>query len=968
MEIPMTNQDNRPKDAMDLRQKAEALARERAVRTLEDGATLSPEEIRKTLHELRVHQIELEMQNEELRTAQAEIEAGRARYFDLYDLAPVGYCTLSEQGLILEANLTAAILLGTARGDLIKQPISRFILKEDQDIYYLHRKNFFETHSTVSTRSPQAGSGPAGEPRECELRMVKPDGVNFWAHLTAIAAQAEDGAPVCRCVISDITERKLAEDALQRVRFSIENLSEGVFWVGETGCFTDVNAAACRKLGYTREELLTMSVADIDPCFPPEQWAPHWEEMKQCGTKVLETVHRAKNGNLIPMELVVHSQFFGNQRYNCVLGRDITERKLAENTLRESIRFSNSIMHAARDIVVFKDDNFVFRLVNPAMCNLLGKAERDIIGKTDFDLFPYELALKYRNDDKSVIESGQSIHIEEEVSSSEGIRYVSTIKAPVLDGKNACQGIVVIVRDITERKRMEESLRESELKFRTLVEASSSGIWRTDATGRNTYVSPRWCEITGMSEADAAGQGWASGLHPDDRIPVRIGWENSATAAKPYTNEFRFVRPDGRLVWVLCQASPVMAGDHVAEWIGTITDITELKQAEAEREKLQAQLTQAQKMESVGRLAGGVAHDFNNMLGIILGYGGIVMEKLHPGDPLRDDVKKIVEAGKRSAALTRQLLAFSRKQPLQPEVVNLNDLLHHFEKMLQRLIGEDIDLQMALADDLAFVLIDPGQFDQTIMNLAVNARDAMPTGGKLTIETANVDMDELCAKIHTGVLPGKYVMISMTDSGCGMDETVLAQIFEPFFTTKERGKGTGLGLATVYGIVKQSGGNIWAYSEPGQGTTIKIYLPQTLAKPLVEEISLDEEKEISTGRRVLVVEDEEALRGLLRTILSRLGFQVFVAANGGEALLLMEEQGVKPDLLITDVVMPGMSGAVLVERLRRSQPDLKVLFMSGYTDNAIVHHGVLDPGTPFIQKPFSLKDIAEKIRQVLKSG
>lgn len=341
--------------------------------------------------------------------------------------------------------------------------------------------------------------------------------------------------------------------------------------------------------------------------------------------------------------------------------------------------------------------------------------------------------------------------------------------------------------------------------------------------------------------------------------------------------------------------------------------------------------------------------------------------RLHSGDPLRDDVKEIVYAGKRSAALTRQLQAFSRKQTLQPEVLNLNDLLHGLEKMLHRLIGEDIDIRLTLADNLALTLIDPAQFDQIIMNLAVNSRDAMPKGGKLTIETANADIDELYAKNHLGVVPGRYVMISITDSGCGMNESTCSHIFEPFFTTKEKGKGTGLGLATVYGI-KQSGGNIWAYSEPGHGTTFKIYLPQTEAKPQVQVVSPKEEKEVGGGSLGLVVEDEAALRGLLRAILSKLGFHVTVAANGGEALLLVEEQGLKPDLVITDVVMPTMGGGVLVERLRRNQPDLKVLFMSGYTDSAIVHHGMLDPGTHFIQKPFTLHDIKAKVQSVLRGG
>jgi CheY-like chemotaxis protein len=298
-------------------------------------------------------------------------------------------------------------------------------------------------------------------------------------------------------------------------------------------------------------------------------------------------------------------------------------------------------------------------------------------------------------------------------------------------------------------------------------------------------------------------------------------------------------------------------------------------------------------------------------------------------------------------------------------VLDLNEVVRNIEKMLRRLIGEDIELELSLSKGLPRVKVDPGQIEQVIMNLAVNARDAMPQGGKLLIETSEVELDDAYAQNHPSVAPGKYVMLAISDTGCGMEKEVLAQIFDPFFTTKEKGKGTGLGLATVYGIVKQSGGNIWVYSEPGQGATFKIYLPVTgdQAEALAGEAA--QEEPAGGGEHILVVEDEAALRGLLETMLSRLGYKVTLAANGGEALLLVEK-GLEPDLVITDVVMPGMSGPVLVERLRQKQPGLKVLFMSGYTDNAIVHHGVLEPGTPFIQKPFTPLDIAENVGKVLR--
>ena len=355
----------------------------------------------------------------------------------------------------------------------------------------------------------------------------------------------------------------------------------------------------------------------------------------------------------------------------------------------------------------------------------------------------------------------------------------------------------------------------------------------------------------------------------------------------------------------------------------------------------------------------------NNLLGIILGYGTKMVEGLRDGDPLRADAQAIVTAGKRSAALTRQLLAFSRKQILQAQFVDLNLLVRDMEKMLCRLIGEDIALETEYTDTAATILADPGQIEQVIMNLAVNARDAMPHGGRLSIKTFLTELDDSYTSTHTSALPGDYVLLSVTDTGCGMDRATIEQIFDPFFTTKELGRGTGLGLSTVYGIVKQSGGNIWAYSEPGQGSCFKIYLPHKEQQPAVRKTGPVEANATGRGEHVLLVEDDEALRELFLEILSRAGFNVSGAANGGEALLQIEEKGLRPDIVITDVIMPGMSGSVLIDRLKRTIPNLKYLYMSGYTDEKISLLGVLDSGTPFIQKPFTMKEIVATIRKVM---
>jgi len=394
-------------------------------------------------------------------------------------------------------------------------------------------------------------------------------------------------------------------------------------------------------------------------------------------------------------------------------------------------------------------------------------------------------------------------------------------------------------------------------------------------------------------------------------------------------------------------------------------EITERKRVEEALRASEGQLLQAQKMEAIGRLAGGIAHDFNNLLTAINGYSELTMLQLKPEDPLMHNIKEVKKAGDRAAALTRQLLAFSRKQVLQPKILDLNVVVSEIEKMLQRLIGEDIELRTVLAPELGHIKGDPGQIEQVIMNLAVNARDAMEGGGKLTIETQNVYLDEGYVKQHTTVMAGSYVMLAVSDTGQGMDEETQKRIFEPFFTTKDVGKGTGLGLSTVYGIIKQSGGHIWIYSEVGQGTTFKVYLPRVDEEAQVYKPSQERQESRSGKETVLLAEDEEMLRNLIRQVLTSFGYQVLEAANGAAALVVCEQYQDPIHLLITDVVMPEMSGRELTGRLAGLRPEMKVLFMSGYTDDTIVRHGILESDLAFLQKPFTPHDLARKVREVL---
>ncbi|MGC2529511.1 MAG: PAS domain S-box protein [Candidatus Acidiferrum sp.] len=526
------------------------------------------------------------------------------------------------------------------------------------------------------------------------------------------------------------------------------------------------------------------------------------------------------------------------------------------------------------------------------------------------------------------------------------------------NGVTACIG-----HDISERKEAEKARADAENKYRTLVEqvAAISYIAELGLQGAWHYVSPQIEAITGYSQDEwmANSQDWMRHIPKEDH-GVIVTAEEASLRGERFQAEYRIVRKDGTVIWVNDTAVVVEGSNSHPVMEGIIVDITE-------RKLLENQLQQSRRMEAVGRLAGGIAHDFNNLLTIIKGYAELALQRTGIQPELRGDVMQIENASERASMLIRQLLAFSRRQVLQPKVIDLNAIVLGLDKLLARLMGEHIEMVTRCGTNVGNVKADPAQVEQVIMNLVVNARDAMPKGGRLTVETCNVDLDSTYARDHVSVKPGAYVMLAVSDTGMGMNPETVAHIFEPFFTTKESGQGTGLGLSTVYGIVKQSGGYIWVYSEPGKGTTFKVYLPRVAEQVESKSGAVEIPGTGKGSETILLVEDEEAVRELASRILSAKGYSVVAAKNAREAEEFAAKNAREIHLLLTDIIMPGTSGRELAKRITARHPRTRVLYMSGYTDNVLAQGGVLEEGLSFLQKPFTPGALVQKVRDVLDS-
>ncbi|MGD0010308.1 MAG: PAS domain S-box protein [Terriglobia bacterium] len=895
----------------------------------------------------------------ERKRAEQALHESEERYRSLVEAAPDVIFTVSaEDGSLTSLNPAFETLTGWSRAEWLGRPFVGMVHPDDLPV--------------AVERFQKALRGETHPPHE--LRVLCKSGEYLVGEFTS-TSHVKDGKVVGQLGIArDITDRKRADEALREseelYRSVVTSVAEGIMLVDRGGAIVACNRSAERILGLTTEELIGRTAAD-----------PRWQAIHEDGSPLpgenfpgmaaLRTgkpqsnlymgVHKP-NGSLawtIANSVPIFHAGDGAPYVVVTSFADITERKRAEEALIEERYLLHTLMDNLPDAIYFKDRESRFTRTNKAHAKQFGLSHHaQAVGKTDFDFFTAEHAQPAYNDEQEIIRTGQPVvNKEERETWPDGrVTWVSTTKMPLRDAHGNIIGTFGVSRDITQHKQAEAE----HARLVTAIEQSAEAVVITNTTGGIEYVNPAFTRITGYGREEVLGQN--PRILKSDKQDPEFYQQLWATIlnGQIWHGELINRRKDGSLYTEEMNIAPVR------NQVGEITHFIATKQDVTEHKQLEQQLIQAQKMEAVGRLAGGVAHDFNNLLTIINGYAQLLIEPISPQDPRRGHLKEILMAGERAASLTRQLLAFSRRQVLEPRVLNLNSVLADVAKMLRRLIGEDVELVSTLKPDLGRVKVDPGQIEQVIMNLAVNARDAMPQGGKLFIETSNVEIDANYARRHSPMMPGKYVMVAVSDTGCGMDLETQAHAFEPFFTTKEKGHGTGLGLATVYGIVKQSGGFIWVYSAPGHGSTFKIYLP-FIEEALPTAEPAEAPAELAKGSEtVLVVEDERGVRSLVCEALASHGYKVLEAAGAASALEISERYTEPIHLLLTDVVMPQTGGKELAKGFSTLHPETKVLYMSGYTDDAIVRHGILEGGTSFLQKPFQPKALLLKIREVLK--
>jgi PAS domain S-box-containing protein len=748
----------------------------------------------------------------------------------------------------------------------------------------------------------------------------------------------------------------------EQYRAILRTSLDGFWLLDQNGQILEVNEAYCRMTGFTRDELRSMRVADLSLRETPQQAQDHLERILRERTGRFETRHRKKDGGSVFLDVSV-SSVEGPEKRIVVFLHDIDNRKRVENALRESEQAYREIFNATSDALTIHDESGSIVSVNQTLCAMFGYSVEEARGMTIADFSandpPYtqadamELILQARDEGACIFEwrcrrkNGELFWTE------------IALHACTIGGERR---VLASVRDVNARRLAQEALRESEEKFSRIFHCSANLVTFTEPElGRIVEVNDTWVTATGISRELAVGR---------STLELSL-WRDTAERERCIA----LLRANGRLrdyeielcgkngpLYLMASADYVeVRGARFVLW--EFRDISRQKQAEQEQQALRAQLLQAQKLESVGRLAGGVAHDFNNLLTVINGYTNLLLAQIPPGDPMRRGMEEIQEAGERASGLTQQLLMMSRTQVGQPRLINLNTAVTETTRLVERLIGEDIDLSLDLASNLAMVKADPVQIHQVLMNLMVNARDAMPAGGQLTLATSNAVVSAPMSP--AGIAGSEFVRLSVRDTGLGMDEETQQHIFEPFFTTKSKETGTGLGLSTAHGIVQQAGGWIAVKSSPGQGATFEVFLPQAAGTEAWRRTREHGIRERGGSETILVVEDQPSVRQFAAEVLRQLGYRILEAGNGPDALELSASHEGTIDLILTDIIMPGMNGLVLADRIRPERPRARILYMTAYAGNVLEERGVASEGLDCLQKPFRPGELARKVREVL---
>jgi len=890
----------------------------------------------------------LDLSSQELLQANSEMRA-------IFEVVPDIFFRVDASGIILDCKTGNTSDLFASRENMIGKKIFDIPLNPVADKLRKALEHIRTSRHTVSF----------------EYSLVLHDLENFCE--ARLIPLLEDQAIV---IIRNITDRKDAETALKKseeyYREITVNASDVIFIVDARGDITYVSPSIERFTGYCPDEMIGKNsigfIAPADQARALDNFKSALKTKDVSLSNSFRMLH--KNGGERIME-----GFGKNLLHNPAISgfvmnvRDITDHKRAEEELRESEKKYKLLTEKMSDIVWIADMNLRTVYISPSVSKVLGFSREEQIPLTAAEqMTPSSLATVVENlaeelalEDKGNADPERTLNLQLEYFHKDGsTRWLDMTVSGLRNEQGTLIGFHGVSRDVTNRKKAEEALKASEERYRTIFEntATANIIIAGDTT--IMMANNNFANLSGFTKEEVEGKmSWMNFIHPDDLDKMKTYHKTRRIDSRltPSSYEFRFINRRGEIKELFINVAVI---PETKESIASMVDLTESKHMET-------QLVQAQKMESIGRLAGGVAHDFNNMLSVIIGNAEMAVGSLAPSDPLHKTLNDILNAGKRSADLTRQLLAFARKQTVNPRVLDLNDTITGMIKMLRRLIGEHIDLGWHPGFPLWKVKIDPSQVDQILANLVVNGRDAIEKTGRISIETANQTCDAALGLDQPEWIPGDYVLLAVGDDGCGIGKEALDNIFEPFYTTKKEGQGTGLGLATVYGIVKQNNGFINVYSEPGRGTTFRIYLPRHIEEQAQIEESKDLHVDVPTGTEtVLIVEDEPTVLSMSKAMLEALGYHVLAAGGKDPALKLIAECQERIDLLFTDVVMPGMNGKDLSEEIIALRPGLKCLYMSGYTADVIARQGILREGLKFIAKPFSLQDLAAKVREALE--